>query len=81
MPEIPPFDKSALPPGYTWEAVANHLESRIRAGEWAPGDRLPNERALAGEYQVADGTIRRATAELRERKLVLTLPQKGSFVL
>lgn len=80
MAKIPPFDKASLAPGYVWLAVADHLAARIAAGEWAAGERLPNERALAGEYNVADGTIRRAMVELRERGLVVTFAQKGSFV-
>ncbi len=78
--EIPPFDKTAMGPGYVWQAVADHLAARIGAGEWQSGERLPNERALAGEYDVADGTIRRAFAELRERGVIVTFPQKGTFV-
>ena len=76
--EIQPFDKAAIV-GYVWLAVADHLEARIRAGEWPPGERLPNERALAGEYDVADGTIRRAFTELRARGVILTFAQKGSY--
>lgn len=78
--EIQPFDKASGGPGYVWLAVADHMAARIGAGEWAPGERLPNERALAGEYDVADGTIRRAFVELRARGLVVTFPQKGSYV-
>ncbi len=78
--EVEPFDKASTGPGYVWRAVADHLEARIRAGEWASGERLPGEKSLAGEYDVADGTIRRAFAELRERGLIVTFPQKGSYV-
>ncbi|MFG2347088.1 GntR family transcriptional regulator [Streptomyces phaeochromogenes] len=38
------------------------------------------ERDLAEEYGVAHLTARRATRELRERGLVVTLPAKGTFV-
>jgi GntR family transcriptional regulator len=46
-----------------------------------PGARLPGERDLAAEYQVALGTMRRAIEELRSRGLVVTLPAKGTFVV
>ena len=45
-----------------------------------PGGRLPAERDLAADYQVAVGTARRAVEELRQRGLVVTLPAKGTFV-
>ena len=46
-----------------------------------PAARLPGERDLAAEYQVALGTVRRAIEELRSRGLVVTLPAKGTFVV
>jgi DNA-binding GntR family transcriptional regulator len=45
-----------------------------------PGARLPGERDLAGEYGVSLGTARRAIEDLRGRKLVVTLPAKGTFI-
>jgi GntR family transcriptional regulator len=60
--------------------MADHLEARIKAGDLAPGFRLPGERDLAAEYQVAVGTARRAVEELRQRGLATTLPAKGTFI-
>ena len=65
---------------YIYARVADHIEARIKAGELVPGARLPGERDLAAEYQVALGTMRRAIEELRSRGLVVTLPAKGTFV-
>jgi GntR family transcriptional regulator len=67
-------------PAYAWQQVVDHLEARIRSGDLAPGARLPGERELAAEYQVALGTVRRAMRELRERGLVVTTPSKGTFI-
>ena len=67
-------------PEYAYRQVADHLEARIRAGELAPGSRLPGERELAEEYGVALGTIRRALQEMRERGRVVTTPSKGTFI-
>jgi DNA-binding GntR family transcriptional regulator len=41
---------------------------------------LPGERALAEEFGVALGTVRRAVQELRERGAVVTLPSKGTYI-
>lgn len=77
---ISEFDAEDGPPGYVYVKMADHIEARIDAGQLQPGARLPAERDLATEYGVAVGTVRRATAELRDRGLVVTLPIKGTFV-
>lgn len=80
MSTVPPFDPDADEPAYVYARVADHIAARIAAGELTPGSRLPGERDLAAEYGVALGTARRAIVELRERRLVVTLPAKGTFV-
>jgi len=80
MPAVPPFDSNAGEPAYVYVRVADHIAARIAAGELPAGARLPGERDLAAEYEVALGTARRAVTELRERGLVITLPAKGTFV-
>jgi GntR family transcriptional regulator len=76
----PQFDPHAGGPAYMYVRVADHLAARISAGELAPWHRLPSERELADTYQVAVGTIRQALEELRRRRLVATLPAKGTYV-
>lgn len=78
---VPPFDPDSGEPAYVYVRMADHLAARIRAGDLAPGARLPGERDLAAEYGVALGTARRAVSELRERGLTITLPAKGTFVM
>lgn len=80
MSVVPPFDPSAEPTVYVYVLMADHIEARIRAGELPAGSRLPAERDLVDEYGVSIGTVRRATAELRRRGLVTTVPIKGTFV-
>ena len=67
-------------PKLIYVQVANHIASRIEAGDLAPGARLAAERDLATEYGVAYDTIRRATALLRERGLIVTIVGRGTFV-
>ncbi len=81
MIAVPPFNPDAGPPGYLYVAVADHIAARIAVGELRPGARLPGERELAEEYQVALTTGRRAIQELRDRGLVVTLPAKGPYVV
>lgn len=60
--------------------VADLLAQRIASGELAPGKPIPSETAIRQEYGVARGTARAAVAELRKHGLVVTLPQRGTFV-
>ena len=78
MSDHPAVDPNA--PKLIYEQVADHLTARIEAGELSPGARLPAERDLATEYGVAYDTIRRATALLRARGLILTIVGRGTFV-
>lgn len=68
------------PIGYVYVQVADQIEADISSGRLPRGARLPNERALGEQYGVAPGTARRAVRELRERGLVVTLPNKGTYV-
>lgn len=77
--DIPEFDPDG--PELVYVLVADHIESRIRSGDLSPGMRLRSERDLAEEYGVAYMTIRRATAELRSRRLIRTIHGKGTYVL
>ena len=67
-------------PAYVYAQVADDVERRIRAGEWAPGERLPGRERMAARYGVADRTVRRAMEELEERGVVEVVPDKGTFV-
>jgi DNA-binding GntR family transcriptional regulator len=79
--QIPRWDPDAGGPAYVYMRMADHLAARIAAGELPADARLPGERDLAAEYGVAIGTARRAVEELRDRRKVVTLPGKGTFVL
>lgn len=65
---------------YVYAQIAADLERRIRAGEWAHGDRLPPREQLAGEYGCAVMTVRRAERELSERGLIRMVRGKGAYV-
>ena len=60
--------------------LALALRDRILQGEWAPGDILPAESALAQSYGVALGTIRQALALLVEDGVLQRRHGKGTFV-
>jgi DNA-binding GntR family transcriptional regulator len=59
--------------------IADDLRSRIEAGEFAPGAKLPSIRELAGEYNVAQMTANGALQRLRTEGLVVA-SGRGHFV-
>ena len=60
--------------------AAAEIEARIRAGEWAPGTRLPPERQLSRTLEVSRSTLRLALADLEERGLITRHQGRGTFV-
>lgn len=72
---VDPLDPTPL-----YVQVADAVAARIEAGEFEPGDLIPSEGTLQQEYGVARGTIRRAIETLRERGMVVTMPQRGTYV-
>lgn len=67
-------------PKLIYVQVADHITARIDAGELVRGARLPAERDLATDYGVSYDTIRRATALLRDRGLIITIVGRGTYV-
>ena len=65
---------------YPRQEVMRELERRIVSGQWNPGQRLPTEEILSGEFRVSRGTVRNAIASLAENGLVERRHGVGSFV-
>jgi DNA-binding transcriptional MocR family regulator len=53
-----------------FEQIAAVLREQIRTGQLQPGQPVPSERSLAGQYGVARETIRRAHQMLRHEGLL-----------
>lgn len=60
--------------------VKENIRGRILAGDWAPGDLLPNEVDFAVEFQCARATVNRAVRELAEEGLVERKRKAGTRV-
>jgi DNA-binding GntR family transcriptional regulator len=63
---------------FTYLQIANDIQSRIWLGTYT--HKLPSERALAQEYEVAYETVRHSMRELRSRGLIITRQGRGTFV-
>jgi DNA-binding LacI/PurR family transcriptional regulator len=60
--------------------IAKALQTRIEAGQYAPGTWLPTERTLAAEFAVNRTIIRSALATLEDRGLIVRAPGHRPWV-
>jgi GntR family transcriptional regulator len=63
-----------------YRQLAAILRERIGSGRYKHGERIPTESELIEEFELARSTVRRAVNELREQRLVHTVPQRGTYV-
>jgi GntR family transcriptional regulator len=78
-------DKASSPIGRTeyqplYAQVKALLLRRIGSGGWKPGEMLPNENELAAEYNVSQGTVRKALMALETEKMLVRRQGVGTFV-
>ena len=66
--------------GARWQAIAAQLRADILAGRVAPGERLPNEQALAERFGVNRHTLRQAVQALAREGHVQVRQGSGTFV-
>lgn len=65
----------------TADQVASRLEQLLFTPDYThDGERLPPERALAGQFGVGRPLIREVLRRLQERGLITVIPGKGTFV-
>lgn len=60
--------------------VQKDLASKIQAGVYPAGEKLPNELLLAEQYGVGRITVRRAISELADQGLLVKRQGKGTFI-
>jgi GntR family transcriptional regulator len=60
--------------------IAAWIRDKIDSGELRPGQRIPSETDIMGEFGVARTTSRRAVAYLRNQGLIVTVQARGSYV-
>ena len=63
-----------------YRAVKRALLKSIESGAVAPGDALPSETALAAEFGVSVGTLRRAVDDLVAEHILVRRQGRGTFV-
>ncbi|MBE9065905.1 PLP-dependent aminotransferase family protein [Leptolyngbya cf. ectocarpi LEGE 11479] len=63
-----------------YEQVADRIQSLIREGILAPGDRLPSVRKLKRQLSVSMSTVLEAYRLLEDRGIITARPQSGYYV-
>lgn len=56
------------------------IAAKIAAGEWKPGEYLPNNRQLAAQYVISEATVRVAIDRLKAKGVVVGHQGKGVYV-
>jgi GntR family transcriptional regulator of arabinose operon len=63
-----------------YEQLYNYVVKEITAGRLQPGDRVPSEKELAGQFGVSRITSKKALERLRQDGLIERMRGRGSFV-
>lgn len=63
-----------------YQRVAEMIKDEIKSGALKPGEKLPGNRRLAEQYEVALATAQKALGALAEEGWVLITPTVGVFV-
>jgi len=63
-----------------YQTVVTQILSMIESGRYAVGDKLPNERHMAAEFNVSRGVVRQAKRELEAQGRIENLTGQGTFV-
>ncbi|MFC4006169.1 winged helix-turn-helix domain-containing protein [Nonomuraea purpurea] len=80
LPDTPWTADDWNPEFYRYEQIADWIGERIEAGDYPPRTVL-SEVGLQNYFSVGRATIRKAFEILRERRLIITKPGRGSVVL
>lgn len=80
MPASATFKSPVFRRNMLFEQVGEEVTRRIRDGLWKVGDMLPSDAELAADFQVSQGTVRRALKELTDKGILVRLQGRGTFV-
>lgn len=78
--EVQTQEKPMPPLFMNFREISDDLIARIRAGEYAPGDRLPSYKELAKMYTVGVTTASRAYGRLKDLGWVQGVHAHGVYV-
>ncbi len=73
--------RKAVQPGERHGEITADLRRRLVAGEWRPGERLPNRRDLTVHYQTTLATLQKVFAQLLADGFIVTHNRHGTRVV
>lgn len=79
-PALVQVELQAVPRGTAVSEVVRQLTDLLTAGQFAPGSRLPPERALAERLGVGRSAVREALAALEVLGIVAVRPGSGTYI-
>lgn len=62
-------------------AISQEIISKIRSGEYLPGDKVPSENDIITQFRVSNTTARKALLEIELHGWARRIKGKGTFVL
>lgn len=65
---------------HLYQQIAQAIEDAITSGELRPGEPIPSERYITGATGASRWAVRHAIASLREKGVIYTVRDLGSFV-
>jgi GntR family transcriptional regulator len=80
MPDGATVDADRFSKKPLYQQLRDVLAERITAGDWKPGDAIPNESNLAREFGVSAGTMRKALDLMEAERLLTRRQGRGTFV-
>lgn len=63
-----------------YAVIYNTLRSQIFGGKYRPGDMLPSENQLCGEFGASRETVRKGLKALEQEGLIFSRPKVGYFI-
>jgi len=73
-------NRSSAEKRYLYGQIVDHIRAMIREGRLAVGDKLPPERALAGQFGVSRNCVRQAVQALAEKGVLESRQGDGTYV-
>lgn len=63
-----------------YKQIVEQILRQVKEGILKPGDRLPTERELAEQLQIARGTVKKAYKELADNNIIEVIQGSGSYI-
>lgn len=63
-----------------YKEVKRQMMAGLTRGDWKPGEAIPSERRLSGQFGISIGTVRKAIDELVAENLLIRQQGRGTYV-